>query len=107
MMGHQKCASLSPVSLGIGIGLACAIYMLIFAWAGWLGGYGKPMMDMWSAAYPGFAATFAGGIVGAVWGFAKGFIFGALVGFFYNKCLHCCSRCGCCKTDVCDSGKMK
>jgi hypothetical protein len=102
MMGHMK-SRLSPVALGVGFGLACAIYMLIFAWAGWLGGYGKSMTDMWAAVYPGFDATFAGGIVGAVWGFAKGFIFGVLTACFYNMCLRCCSRCNCCNAGTCDT----
>jgi|GEM_PF-1801703 len=114
MMG-KKSKCLSPVAFGIGLGVASALFMLIFIWAGWLGGeYGKSIIEMWATIYPGLAPTLFGGIVGAVWGFVEGFIFGLVAAFIYNLCLCCCPKtccppsggCKCCSSSSsCDLPK--
>jgi len=101
-----KCSGgvrLCPVKLGISFGVASAIFMIVVAWAGWLGGYGKSLVDVWSATYPGFAPTFVGGLAGAVWGFVYGFFFGAISGLVYSCCSRCGSRCKCCDNGSCGS----
>lgn len=106
MMGSKK-SRLSPVALGVGFGVACALSMLIVLWAGWFGGYGKTLTDMWASVYPGVSATLSGGFVGAVWGFFDGFVFGLISGIVYNMCMGCCSRCncGCCNSGTCEPKK--
>lgn len=97
MMGNGECKCvLCPVSFGVGLGIASALFMLAYAWAGWLGGYATQVIDLSSTVHAGYAPTFIGGLVGAVWGFIEGFIFGFIAVFFYNKCLRCCGRSGTC-----------
>ncbi|MDX1901762.1 MAG: hypothetical protein SFW66_07160 [Gammaproteobacteria bacterium] len=82
-------SKLCPFSLGVAFGIAEAIFMLLFAWGAWLFGYGADMIHQFSSVYRGFAPTFGGGLIGALWGFAVGFIFGFIVGIAYDYC-HCC-----------------
>jgi hypothetical protein len=94
MMSKDGCnvAKLCPFSLGVGIGFAKAIFMMVFAWAGWLGGYYLPMIQQMAGMLHGYAPTFVGGLWGGLWGLIVGFVFGFLVGFFYDMCLCCCKK---------------
>ena len=88
---------LCPFSLGVAFGIAKALCMLAFAWAGWLGGYGVSMIHDVANLYYGFAPTFVGGLYGALWGLIGGFIFGFVVGLIYDCCASCCAKkCGTC-----------
>lgn len=80
---------LSLLSLGIAIGFAEGLYMMVFAWLGWLWGYGIPIIHELATVM--FAPSFIGGIMGGILGFIDGFIFGVIVAIFYNLCV--CCRC--------------
>lgn len=94
MMGN-KCghkARLGVFSFGFGIGIAEAIYFVLFAWSGWLFGYGVSMIDSLSGLMYGYAPSFIGGVIGGLWGFVDGFIFGLIAAFVYNLCVSCCCK---------------
>ena len=87
-----ECARLSVLSLGVALGITKGLYMLLLAWAGWLGGYGMPMIHRISEYHHAYAPDLMGGLIGGLWGFICGFIAGAVIAFIYNACL-CCPFC--------------
>jgi len=98
MVNNKKCTRICVVSLGIALGVAKGLGMMLFAWAGWLWGHGVTMIDQVGLMYHGFAPTFKGGLVGLGWGFLCGFILGVVIAFVYNLCVSCCPA-GCCKVE--------
>jgi hypothetical protein len=91
MMNKDGCYSkLCPVSLGVGLGVTEAIFMIVFAWAGLFFGYGIDMVHQISGVYIGYAPTIVGGLIGGGWGFVDGFIFGLIAGAIYNYCVCRC-----------------
>jgi len=69
--------------LALGMGISWAACMLFVGWVSAFG-WGVKFVEMMSSAYIGFAPTFLGGIIGAVWGFIDGAIGGAIIAFVYN-----------------------
>lgn len=79
-----KTGHCSPNALGLSIGVLWAIYIFccgIFAIFGW----GTELVKVLSSLYLGYAASFGGAIVGAIWAFVDGYIGGAVVGWLYNR----------------------
>jgi len=74
---------LNVKALAIGVGASWAICMLISGWASMFG-WGVNFVEAMSSVYVGFAPTFLGGIIGAIWGFIDGAIGGAIIAFVYN-----------------------
>ncbi len=74
---------LSVKSLALGLGISCAAYMLFLGWVAAFG-WGADLVGVISSLYIGFAPTFLGGIIGAVWGFFDGAIGGAIIALVYN-----------------------
>jgi len=81
-MAKQK---LSVLSLGLAIGILCAIYMFFIGAVAWLFNWGTGLVELISSLYIGFSATLAGSIIGAVWAFIDGFIAGVVIAALYNK----------------------
>jgi hypothetical protein len=93
MMNKNQCSTkLSKCSLGLGIGIAEGLFMMLFAWAGWFFDYGTSLIEQVASFYYGYAATFVGGLWGGLWGFILGFFFGIVIAVVYNFC-----SCKCCK----------
>ena len=80
--------------------MANGLAMMLFAWIGWLGGYGVDMIHMVASIYHGYAPTLMGGFMGGAWGFLDGYIFGLVIALFYNLCLccPCCRKSGSCES---------
>ncbi len=59
-------------------------------------GYGVAYVAMVSSLYIGFAPTFLGSVLGAIWGFFDLFVFGILLAALYNcfSCKGMCRKCG-------------
>ena len=95
--GSQR---LNGCALGFALGIIWGGSMLMLGWLGWLAQFGVPVVHAISSVYLGFAPTFLGGIIGALWGAADFFIFGVLIAWLYNLCL-CCSKC-CAKSCISD-----
>lgn len=76
---------LESKKLGLAIGITAAIYVVFQGAAAGLFGWGTAAVQLLSSYYLGYAPTVVGSIIGGIWAFVDGWIFGALVGYFYNK----------------------
>lgn len=85
-------SKLCACSLGLTFGVVKGVCLLLFAWAGWLFGYGTAMVEHVSVMYHGYASTFVGGLIGGLYGLVGGFILGFIVGKLYNFFLCRCSK---------------
>lgn len=106
----NKYSKLSPVGLGIAFGFISGLSMMIFAWMAMKNGHGMQIIDLWSSIFPGYAATWGGGVVGAAWGFVEGFVTGLITAWVYNLCTCCgCPMKGCCGCgkSPCECGNKK
>jgi hypothetical protein len=83
---------LKPCALGCALGLIWSVSLLMLAWLGAYFHYGLLFVHMISSVYLGYAPTFWGGIIGALWGGVDFFIFGVLIAWLYNCCC-CCTHC--------------
>ncbi len=82
-MKEEKKRALSPLCLGLAIGVVWGLATFITGLCAMIG-MGEMMVSTMGSMYLGFNATFWGSVVGAIWGFIDGFIGGFLVAFFYN-----------------------
>lgn len=91
MLNKDECkvSVLCPFSFGIALGVTKGLFFMLFLWAGYLWGYGLPMIDTLGQLYAGVTASFVGGLIGFLWGFLVGFIFGVIAGFVYDLCVCC------------------
>lgn len=74
---------LNVKALAVAIGVSWAICMLFLGWVS-IFGWGVKVVEVLSSVYIGFAPTFLGGIIGAIWGFIDGAIGGVIIAFVYN-----------------------
>lgn len=105
MFAKSECvkAKICPFSLGVALGVAEGLFMLLFAWAGYFWHYGLSLSSLLATVYSGYAPTILGGIYGGLWGLLDGFIFGFIVALVYNFCICCC----CAKTSMCNKDVKK
>ncbi len=80
-------ATIGVISLGLAIGVTCALATLVLAFAAGLLGWGLNVVIILQSLYLGYGPTLLGAITGAVWGFADGFIGGVLIAWLYNRFL--------------------
>lgn len=76
----NKC---QPLPLGVAIGVLWAAYVFlagIVAMFGW----GTTLVETLASLYVGYAASFIGAVIGAVWAFVDGFIAGVVIAWIYN-----------------------
>lgn len=83
-------------ALGLSIGLLSAIWVALLGFAAMYFNVGHEWVKLAGTIYVGYAVTFKGIFIGALWAFIDGFICGALIAFFYNLCVKCCKCCKCC-----------
>jgi len=57
--------------------------------------FGVEWVKLAGSVYVGYAVTFKGIAIGALWGFIDGFVCGVLIAVFYNLCKKCCPCKGC------------
>jgi len=75
---------LSPLSLGLALGIYWWVGLLIFWLTAWLRGYCKIfVMFMWTF-YVWYQATFWGAIIGLLRWLVDGFVFGVILIWLYN-----------------------
>ena len=70
-------------ALAVAIGALWAFSVLLLAWMAAFG-WGREMVTVLASLYLGYAPTFLGGIIGAVWAFIEGAIAGAIIAWLYN-----------------------
>lgn len=90
-MGGDK-MRLCIVSFGLALGITWALGMFALGLSAWLFGWGTNMVGVIGEMYIGFAPTFLGSLIGAVWGFVDLFITGVITAWIYNFCLKYCSK---------------
>jgi len=79
-----KTTHCSPNALGISVGALWALYIFsgaIMAMFGW----GMAFVKVFSSLYLGYAASFGGAVIGAIWAFVDGYVAGFVVGWLYNR----------------------
>ncbi|HTV04309.1 MAG TPA: bacteriophage holin [Acidobacteriaceae bacterium] len=82
--GITEMVKLSPNAAGLAVGILwcfCTFFCGITAIFGW----GDAWVKVLASFYIGYAASFVGAIIGAIWAFADGYIAGAVVGWLYNR----------------------
>ena len=78
---------LSKVRVGVALGLTAGLFAFVIGLLalildlGWAHAY---VIGAVSSGYAGYSATFAGSILGFLWGFAHYFVFGYLLALLYN-----------------------
>lgn len=81
------------VGLGLALGILSAVYAFILGLFA-MHGYGIDYVHLAGSIYVGYAPTFLGSVVGAIWAFVHGFVGGVIVAWLYN-CFSGCCRKGC------------
>ncbi|HLH74750.1 MAG TPA: hypothetical protein VKX96_15795, partial [Chloroflexota bacterium] len=76
---------LNQRAFGLAMGFAYAAYMMVLAWVAALFHVGDQAVAMTRAFYPGYDASFSGGLLGAAYGFATGFALGWGMAWLYNR----------------------
>lgn len=76
---------LNVLSLGLALGIVCAIIAFLFGMAAWLFGFGRELLELVSFLYIGYGDTFLGTIIGTVGAFVDGFIVGVVIAWLYNR----------------------
>lgn len=92
MSSEGMCVKVSPFALGLALGVMKGVCLLFLAYVSWLGGYGSVMVEHVASWYPGYGASFVGGIIGGIYGLIAGFISGFIFGYLYNFFLRCCGK---------------
>ncbi|QRN03195.1 hypothetical protein GH742_04555 [Legionella sp. MW5194] len=85
-------ARLSPVALGLALGIFWGISILIMGLIATYYAYGKPFVASMGLLYPGFEPTVLGSLIGAVIGFVDLFIGGVIIALLYNAFAGVCCR---------------
>lgn len=80
-----KCCKLQALSFGMALGILWAAALFIMALvSSTKGAYGMGFVQSIGSVYLGYTSTFAGALIGAVWGFVDAFIGGAIFAWLYN-----------------------
>lgn len=95
MLNHDENQyRLCACTLGVAIGVAKGLFLMLLAWVGLVWGAGLPLVQHMGTFLQGYAPTLSGGLIGGAWGFAVGFVSGLVIGWVYNLCLCCGKFCG-------------
>lgn len=102
MSNISNAYQLHVCAFGTGLGVAKALFLILFAWIASIYGYDGVILHNLMDWLPGYRATFVGGLIGGLWGFISGFVFGAIMSFVYNYCVSCtCGSCCSCPNCTC------
>lgn len=75
---------LSPLALGLSLGVFWAVCLLIMGLLASYAAYGGDFVSGMASVYWGYEPTVLGSIIGAAYGFIDGLISGAIVAWLYN-----------------------
>lgn len=84
---------LSVKALALAMGIVCGGGALLIGWVS-IGGYGRQFVEAMASFYLGYSSSFAGGLIGGMWGFLDGVVAGAVVALVYNAANQ--KKGGCC-----------
>lgn len=80
-MNHLK---LSPLSLGLTLGILWGLSVLIMGLSAYFFSYGNLFVTSVGTLYVGYEATILGSIIGGIFGFIDAFIAGLIIAWLYN-----------------------
>lgn len=82
----EKATKLSTIGLGISLGLAWSIGVLIVGVMALVMEQGtvEPFKNLFNIMYPGWGDSIGSTLLMTVWSFTHGFVGGFLIGIFYN-----------------------
>ncbi|TAL63303.1 MAG: hypothetical protein EPN84_05185 [Legionella sp.] len=89
---------LSPVGMGLAIGVFWGLYLLVMGLLGTYYAYGHPFISAVGTVYIGYEPSLKGSFIGALIGLVDGFLDGFVVAWLYNRFR--CGRCDCCAPKV-------
>jgi len=72
-------------ALALTCGILCGVGVFILGLIAKWFGIGAEIVPIIASGYKGFSATFAGAVIGGIWGFADGLVGGAIFAWLYNK----------------------
>jgi hypothetical protein len=78
-------AKLDVKAFALAVGIVWAAGMFILGIAVTLFGWGRAWLELIGSCYIGYKATFAGSIIGAIWGFFDAGIGAMIIAWLYNK----------------------
>lgn len=84
-----SCSRLSACALGFALGLLSVVGVVALGLAAMYFNFGVEFVKLAGTVYVGYAVTFKGIALGALWGFIDGFVSGVLIAVFYNVCKKC------------------
>lgn len=84
---------LSPVGLGLSVGVLWGLSLLGMGLLAYFYTYGKPFVDAMATIYLGYEPSIKGSIIGGIIGLIDGFITGFLIAWLYNRFSGCGCRC--------------
>lgn len=91
-----KITHLSPLALGLAMGIIRGVSILILGLLAHFFAYGDEFVSAMGQLYRGYDATIFGSILGGIIGLIDGFITGALIAWIYNLFGGWCKRSGKC-----------
>ncbi len=74
---------LSVMGLAVSLGVTWAFFVLCIGWCAAFG-WGTGVVETMSTLYIGYAPTWLGGLIGALWGFFDGAVAGIIIALIYN-----------------------
>jgi uncharacterized membrane protein len=83
---------LSPIALGLALGIIWGLSVLIMGLISTYYPYGKAFVASLGTVYTGFAPTVRGSIIGGLIGFVDAFILGLILAWLYNLFAYCCGH---------------
>ncbi|KTD72758.1 bacteriophage holin [Legionella tucsonensis] len=100
----MKGCKLSPVALGLALGVFWGITVFIMGLIAHYYAYGQAFVATMGTIYPGYEPSLMGSFLGGIIGFIDAFITGFLIAWLYN--LFSCCKCVCCDKKK-DEGVIK
>ena len=83
-MENRECGVLSPIALGLALGLLTAISIVCMALLAGQAALGVGVVHAIASMYMGISSTGLGILIGGVAGFLDGFIWGVVWAYLYN-----------------------
>jgi len=75
---------ISVKGLALGLGVMWSLGILCLGWLAAAFGIGRKLVEVIGSVYIGYAPTFFGAIIGALWAFFDGALGGAILALVYN-----------------------
>ena len=82
----------SPVALGMALGVFWGISVLVMGLFAHYYSYGVAFVESLRTLYVGYQASVTGSFIGGLIGFVDGFFCGAIIAWLYNMFSCCCKK---------------